>query len=136
MVMPIRDEWRRHAFHSSGFRPLGLCLRHPQVITLPILEARLRYITLNTQNGGSYSRIRVMVIDVDDWCRDACVEGRHHARRYSSQQVVVGQVPRQSWTPLPLNHMWTEPPLQHEDTAWARHVIAGGMVGKDTAGVV
>ena len=39
--------------------------------------------------------------------------------------------PATSW-----NHMWTEPPLQHEDTGRARHVIAGGMVGKDAAGVV
>ena len=81
MVMPIRDGWRHHAFHPSGFRPLGLCLRHPQVMALPILEARPRLITLSTQNGGSYARMRVTRIDVAIDDREDELAWTHHVNR-------------------------------------------------------
>ena len=121
--MPIRGEWRHHVFHSPGFRPLGLCLRHPQVIALPILEARLRHITLSTQNGGSYAQVRVIMIDVEicKMINRTSLRGHITSSRQSLIKV-TGQVPRQSWTPLHvLNHLWTEPPLQHEDTGQALH---------------
>ena len=84
-----------------------------------LLEARLRHITLNTQNGGCYARMRVILIDVAICIArtSACVD------TYINEEIMVaGQVPRQSWTPLHvLNHVWMEPPLQAEETGQARH---------------
>ena len=66
------------------------------------MEARSGRVTLNTQNGGSYSRIRVMGIDVAiDDREDIGLRGHITSRETIAQQDGMGQVPRQSWTHIP-----------------------------------
>ena len=123
MVMPIRDGWRHHAFHPSGFRPLGLCLRHPQVTAFPsyggsvrsrhLEHPKRRQLRANTSDNDRCG-------DMQDDHQDELAWTHTSSRRYIIK--AAGQVPRQSWTPLHvLNHVWTAPPLQAEDTGRARH---------------
>ena len=95
------------------------------------MEARSGRVTLSTQNGGSYARMRVTGIDVAI-CKmvartSACVD-TYIIEEISHQGSGAGAEteldPHSS-----LNHMWMEPPLRHEDTGRARHVIESGMVG-------
>ena len=98
------------------------------------MEARSGRVTLNTQNGGSYSRIRVMLIDVAI-CKMIATGHRlawtHHIIEMIHQQDgVEADAGTELDLPPSLNHLWTEPPLQHEDTGRAKHVIESGMVGQ------
>ena len=132
IVMPIRDGWRHHAFHPSGFRPLGLCLRHPQVTAFPsyggsvrschLEHPKRRQLLANTSDVDGCG-------DMQDDHEDIGLRGHMHHRGDISTSS-GGRCLDRAGPPL-LNHVWMEPPLRHEDTGRARlrDVIESGMVG-------
>ena len=95
------------------------------------MEARSGRVTLSTQNGGSYAQVRLMLIDVAIDDREDVGWHGHitSVETIAQQDGVEADAETELDLPPSLNHMWTEPPLQHEDTGRARHVIESGMVG-------